>query len=486
MSNEKLVSFEYLLQAYKETQKSIVSSYRGISLTKKAKNILYLQFKTNDRTRKQYSTDLRLDQRGLVQIVEYARLVYEKLRNYESELEFDNWYNETIRGINNTNKTKVSDNGITFKQAIDNLYDWFMSHTDRRGYKRKDNLVSSNNSFDATYLGYLKNLPLDNLVNLDDCLAVVNRYYPEHPKSYRESITAVRKLLEINELYHLKDQWDKQRFHKTNNRNKKERVSKKQIITEDQIITLHNSVIENIDQLTKNGFKEVRLWLNAIMIGFIYGIRPIETFAIKNLDSDYKDSYGNYYPAISKNNSFNADNPYSIIYIGTHTRIGTTVKTGDRQARPLCTLTSNLWTTFDIVQNYQLPSYDPSPNSKEQTQVKAYSKAMCDRLKPWSKRFLELEITQSYSLRRGGNVNGASYGIPSEIRAQSMGHSRLLNETTYLESMTSEQQRKILMSQVNPISLDHALRLINELDFADKKDKAIKLIELIYQIKKLD
>ncbi len=291
MDREKLVGFEYLLQLYTDTQKVIQSNYKGISLKKQDKNKLYLQFKTRERPRSTWATGLTLDQSSLFKVVEYAKLVYEKLKFYESESEFDNWYNETIRGVNTT---KVSDNAITFKQAIDNLYNWFMAQTDRRGHKRKDNLVSSKNSFDATYLGYLKNLPLDKTVNLDDCLVAVNSYYPEHLKSYRETITAVRKLLEINELYNFKDQWDKQRFHKTNSRSKKDRISKKQIITEDQIITLHNSVIENINELTKNGFKEVRLWLNTIMIGFIYGIRPIETFAIKNLDSDYKDSYGNY------------------------------------------------------------------------------------------------------------------------------------------------------------------------------------------------
>jgi hypothetical protein len=305
MNNKELVGFEYLLQSYKDTQKFIASNYRGISLTKKSKNLLYLQFKTSDRPRKQYPTDLKLDQKGLLKVIEYAELVYEKLKNYKDQLEFDNWYNEIIKGINDRKNTDINNNEITFKQAIDNLYDWFMSQTDRRGYKRKDNLVSSQNSFEGGYNRFFKTLPLDKKVNLDDCLIVVNSYYPEHQKSYNWSITAFRKLLEINELHHLKDQWDKYPFRKINSRSKKERVTKKQIITEDQIITLHNSIIENIDSLTKLGFKEVRFWLNAIMIGFIYGIRPIETFAIKNLDSDYQDSYGNYYPAISKNGEFN-------------------------------------------------------------------------------------------------------------------------------------------------------------------------------------
>ncbi len=455
--------------------------YKGVSLRKQDNNTFYLRFKTKTSSRKDWTTGLKLNQADLLKVIDYAKLVHEKLLVYESELEFENWYNQTIKGKNN----QIFDNNqITFKEALSNLYGWFMSQTDRRGYNRKDNLVSSNSSFEGTYQRYLKVLPLDNQVNIEDCSILVNNYYPDHPKSYRESITSVRKLLEVNQLYSLKEQWEKQNFRITNKRNKNERKVKKQTITEEQILNLYEAVIKNIEILIKCRYTEVREWLNAIMIAFIYGLRPIEAFAIKNLECDYQDKQGNHYPAVSKNSIFNPDNPYSIIYIDSHTRIATTVKTGDRQARPLCTLTSNLWLTFNLAKNCQLPNYNPNPNSKEKTQVQAYGNRIGRYLEKWSTKFLGIVITQSYSLRRGGNVNGASYGIPSEIRAQSMGHSRLLNETTYMESMTSEQQRKILMSQVNPISLDQALRLMDNLEFQDEaKIKAIKLIELIYQIR---
>ncbi|MGI0483040.1 hypothetical protein ACN4EE_19930 [Geminocystis sp. CENA526] len=72
---------------------------KGISVLVEGKR-LYFQFKTKNKSRSKYTTGENYTILGLNRCLEKAILIDRQLKNYESEIEFWSWYDETIKGIN--------------------------------------------------------------------------------------------------------------------------------------------------------------------------------------------------------------------------------------------------------------------------------------------------------------------------------------------------------------------------------------------------
>ncbi|MDJ0575206.1 MAG: hypothetical protein QNJ65_08580 [Xenococcaceae cyanobacterium MO_234.B1] len=124
--------------------------------------------------------------------------------------------------------------------------------------------------------------------------------------------------------------------------------------------------------------------------------------------------------------------------IGKETNIGTTIKTGERLARPMIPPKyPNLYFDWDL-QNPKLPTNEPKKSSSYKVIQGFHCRAARDCLIQWDAPF-----TQTHADRHLGNLLGLQAGIPIEIRAQSMGHTVAMNENTYKKRQGIQTQRAI-------------------------------------------
>ncbi len=219
-----------------------------------------------------------------------------------------------------------------------------------------------------------------------------------------------------------------------------------------------------------------KAWLWVFGIQIVYGLRISEVFAIKNLDKPAYDNKGN---LIVHTYNDTINNPHRLIYLDKKTNIGTTIKTGERLARPMIPPKyPNLYFDWDL-HKPKLPRNLPSKNSKSSSLATFYSRTAMDKLIKWKAPF-----TQTHADRHLGNLLGVQAGIPVEIRAQSMGHSVTMNESTYKKRQGIQTQIDVL-TQSNKQAIDFTSGLLEAKQIIKKYPSSevavVELISKIYQ-----
>ena len=202
-------------------------------------------------------------------------------------------------------------------------------------------------------------------------------------------------------------------------------------------------------------------------------MRIHEVFAIANAFEPYKTRDGYTIPAL--NNNKNTDN---ILVLAGKTLIDTTTKTGYRLARPIVPPKyPNLLEMLDIKKPV-FPVNKPRSKSSD-TIRKFYCNKATEQLRRWN-----APTTETHAFRHLANVNGMQAGIPLEIRAQSMGHTPAMNDSTYKKRQSTQTTIDLLLnSNTNAIDFVTALtetkRLVtkNEVD----RDSVVRLLSIVYQ-----
>ncbi len=206
----------------------------------------------------------------------------------------------------------------------------------------------------------------------------------------------------------------------------------------------------------------------------VYGLRISEVFAIKNLD---KPVYDGKNKLIVHAYNDTANNPHRLIYLGKETNLGTTIKTGERLARPMIPPKyPNLYFDWDL-QNPKLPTNKPREGSNNKTITTFFGNMAARYLRRWNAPF-----TQTHADRHLGNLLGVQAGIPVEIRAQSMGHSVTMNESTYKKRQGIQTQIDVL-TQSNKQAIDFTSGLLEAKQIIKKyPNSSVAVVELISKI----
>ena len=226
-----------------------------------------------------------------------------------------------------------------------------------------------------------------------------------------------------------------------------------------------------------NSNLEVRQsWLWVFGIQIVYGLRINEVFAIKNFDQPAYDKKGK---LIVHAYNDKVNNPHRLIYLGKETNIGTTIKTGERLARPMIPPKyPNLYFDWDL-QNPKLPTNEPKKSSSYKVIQGFHCRAARDCLIHWDAPF-----TQTHADRHLGNLLGLQAGIPIEIRAQSMGHMVAMNENTYKKRQGIQTQIDVL-TQSNKQAIDFTSGLLEAKQIIQKYPNSqvvvVELISKMYQ-----
>jgi hypothetical protein len=317
--------YQDIVDYYKLIRKQ---SPMGVSITKQG-NRLYLQFKTPNKKRSPYGCNENFTLIGLNRSLEKAHLVANKLKHYDSELEFWQWYDLEIKGINNNSKNDL----ITFQEAFDYVESWFFGSLDNRGLLRSKTNKSDQRSYSRQYGCNFNIIQNPNeQVKLQIILDSIKSKYPnKYEKRHQECITAFLKLCEVNNLTLIYAQLSKYKIKKENQIVKKR---KKQSISLDEFIQFFNLATNNNcskHELIYLQERKAYFWLFSLQV--IYGLRIADTLAIKNIFDNYipandpmSDDDDTYcYQALVKSSN-------NVIYIGNYTCYGAKIKTGKRIA----------------------------------------------------------------------------------------------------------------------------------------------------------
>ena len=248
-----------------------------------------------------------------------------------------------------------------------------------------------------------------------------------------------------------------------------------QTITLEEFMSWRDRVLGITVKLHFNSNLEVRQsWLWVFGMQIVYGLRINEVFAIKNFDKPAYDKKGK---LIVHAYNDTVNNPHRLIYLGKETNIGTTIKTGERLARPMIPPKyPNLYFDWDL-QNPKLPINEPKKSSSYKVIQGFHCRAARDCLIQWDAPF-----TQTHADRHLGNLLGLQAGIPIEIRAQSMGHTVAMNENTYKKRQGIQTQIDVL-TQSNKQAIDFTSGLLEAKQIIKKcPNSEVTVVELISKI----
>ena len=432
---------------------------RGVTLVKGGNNI-YLQFKTPNTTTSKYKCSGIFSIDGMHEAVRKSNLVKAKLTSMTSEVEFWEWYKKEIE-----EDSQLIDDRITFGEAIKKVEDDFWSRPDRRKQTRDKNNASHQSSWRETYGRFYSYLPSNKVINLDDIHQAISRQQTGS-RSFKYSLSAMKKLCRMNKNQKLIDALDEINTIQTKHH-------KLETINLEDFLAWRTKVLSSIDTDDKRFNPESRkAWIYVFSLQVAYGLRISEVFAIKNLFTDWVTPDGVPIPALS-----NLSNNKNLIYVGSKTNIGTTVKTGSRLARPnIRPKYPNLLEMLDI-KNPMMP--ECKPKTKNTDRIRSfYSSTATKILARWN-----APTTQTHAFRHLANINGIQAGIPQEVRAQSMGHTVQMNESVYKKRQSTQTTIDLLLnSNSNAIDFVTALAEAKKLVAENESDKQViaRLLSIIY------
>lgn len=455
---------------------------KGISLLVNGKR-LYFQFSTKYKSRSKYATGENYTILGLNHCLEKAILIDQRLKNYESEIDFWAWYDETIKGINKN----ATNDLITFKDAINKVRVGFFSVADKRGLPRKEDRESDQKSYDRENGRYFNKLPLDKTVNYQILYDTLFGYCDnKNERKFQDCLRAFLRLCEYNELESIHKKLSKLKVSK-NKRNPNHKHQKQSPLTIDEFILFRQQIINEDNQYQE----EREFWAFIFSMQVLFGLRIGELLSAKNLDKDYIPSQDlseqsddhTIFRAISDPDNYN-----NYLYIGNYTDDDNkTAKTGHKICLPFIHPNyPNLLEVLEIKQN--IPRFINRLKNYGYRQFVHRGKS---NLEKWSEKYLQRKISQTHTNRKLGNANGIAAGIPDSIRAKSLGHSVEMNYK-YYQNFNSQVILDLFESSKKhkqPISFQLAIKLVEQKlqNIDDEKRDDMKsfiwdLLKDIYQI----
>lgn len=455
------IGYESLLSHFKEVQKQ---SPKGVSL-KRNRQTVNLQFEINGE-RNPHGCNSTFSYDGIAKALAKARLVADKLKKIDSETEFWEWYDKEIKEEN-----KIKADLLTFGEAIKLVENdfWRRPRRNKEGQKRDRSNASDNRSLYETYTKFYVSLPLAKNMNWQDVDRAIDKS-KQGKKIHKLCVSAFRKMARLSGNDAILAKLDKIDITQTEFR-------EIQVVDTQQFLEWRNRVLGITASLHFNAQKHMdsrKAWLWVLSTQLVYGMRISEVFAILNLTEPYTTKDGVVFKAL--NDPENRDN---LIILSEKTQIGTTIKTGERIARPLIPVEHYQLIELLEIKNVVLPANKPREGSDFKTIATFYARSARNKLIDWNAPF-----TQTHASRRLGNLNGMLGGIPQEIRSQSLGHTPRSNDESYKKHQHTKTTIDLLLNhQKQAIDFVSALNAAKEIIklHPDSRNGLIALLARIYQ-----
>lgn len=443
--------FSDLLDFYRNQAKK---APKGVSLKKEKNKSLGLQFVLCEK-RVAKTCNESFTHSGIIKAIDKAFLVKDALSKFTNTLDFWAWYDKEILG-----KNDIINNLKTYQTIFNEIEtEYFAGRNKNTKRKRSKDLLSDQYSFKDAYQRFF-----EKFVNTNEYPSVSNIKEAlfncdQGTKSFKGMYFICKQIAtrlnhkEILEYLATID-YEQTIF------NDKQSISFDEF--KNWYLTTKESVLNKTNSLQKNAGLSW-LWVTSMCV--MYGLRPSEIAASLNLTNSYTIN-GTTLKALN-----DPDNKDMLLYLGDFTYFGASIKTGKRLCTPLC-LDQNFIKDFDI-KNILLPiTTSKAPTQFNRNHHKWLTRNDCP-------------VSQTYTFRHLGNQLGEKYGIPSEIRARSLGHSDHVNVTTYKKRDNIQTTIDLLKNHSKqPLSYDLAKCQLENLGL-DLNDKSVKLIlNVIYQLNK--
>lgn len=431
-------------------------------------------------TRVNWSCHCDYSVKGINDAIDKAKSVSSKLSTFESFTEFKHWYDTTIK-----ERQKVSDDRITFSDAINKVDDYFWS---LKGRVKDKNVPGYNNwmsSWETTYGKYFNLLPPNKLLNLEDINKAIIK---KSDKARKNCIRAMIKLCDLAGFNNFSVKLKTLSLHSPNPSNPISQSTTHrdlQTIGIKEFLSLYDAVLEYGDS---NGYakrykEHRRRWLWVFSMQVIYGMRVHEVFSIMNIYLPYTTKDGVTIPALKEKG-----NKDMVAVVGTYTVINTTTKTHYRLCVP------NIHPEYPEIINRlairegQLPDNRPLPTSLPSTIQRFFANKAFYVLSRWQKQLGESAIssdkpfTQTHALRHLSNYIAKIGGKSPDQIAMSLGHSVQMNTTTYMKRGSTEMALDLLTSRTQSLPLQGAVSLYRSIFGSDVNVMVLKLIASIYGV----
>ncbi len=482
----KLVDHELVRAYLKASQKSTPKGIRIVS----SGNRLYLRFKTatkpatvNNSCNEGFTRD------GCINALAKALVVFDKLKEIETESEFWSWYESEIKGA-----VSLENDIITIGDAIEIVKKNYLNGYDKCSRNRGDKKVKINTlaNYHSTYGVFFSRLNSSFRLSGENIISELTRNWGQLfnlsgnqtlcSKGFKNAWTACCKLLRDTKLSSELD--------KVTNYFGSIKVVKKtemQTIDLETFLDFRDRVLGFNDyELTNEQLKNIfsrKSWMKVFSINLLYGFRGQEVKAILNLDEPVTI---NGYTFKALHDSNNQDNILVIdegfwVTDTSGKKHWITTKTGKRIARPMIHPDyPNLVELLGIKDaSVAIPETTPRSNSRPSTIKNALITTMRKRLTNYIKQVGGQGFTQTHALRHLANYHGKLAGLTRDQRALSLGHSQTMNDK-YDKHQTTRNQVNLLMADISQSS--EVQRLKDELTQAQETIKSLE--ETILFLKK--
>ena len=433
---------------------------RGVTLVKGSNNI-YLQFKTPNTPRSKHKCNCTFSIDGMNDAVRKANKVKEKLDSLKSETEFWDWYKKEVE-----QESQLIDDRLTFEEAIKKVENDFWERLSRTKRKRDKSNHSDQTSWNDTYYRFYKKLPLGKPFELNSIETALSSW-EKGSKTYEGAVSAMKHLSRTIRRTDIYDCLCEINAVQTKFKELQNADLESFLVWRDEIL----GVTKELSKLSNTDAREAWMWVFSMQV--TYGLRISEVFAIKNLFEAYITKDGVSIPALN-----DASNIKNLIYIGDKTAIDTTVKTGNRIARPMIPPKYP-----DLIDKLNLKSPVIPTNKPKSNNSKSisnfYNKTAYKCLTRWNGT-----TTETHAFRHLANINGMQAGISKEVRSQSLGHTEAMNDGTYKKRQSTQTTIDLLLdSNVQAIDFVTALASVKRLCTSSPEDKEIsaKILSIIYQ-----
>lgn len=430
---------------------------KGVRLKLQKQKFLMLQFTepvTGKITVK--SSGEQFTDEGIINAVNKCWLISEALGKFESNGEFWSWYDEQILG-----KSTMVDNLKTYREIFTELENAYFSGK-HKNTKRKRSRESVNDirSYKRFYQDCFNRFPdWDTYPSIQDFKAVINGLIIG-TKNAKNNACVLRKIAELSH--------DAKRIVEyLGSINFSQNIyAEKQSIDYSTFLQWFKSVkAKALNNPNKTQSDKTLAWLWVCAMGVIYGLRPTEIVAAKNISESYGVD-GVTFKAIT-----DPKNREKLLYLGDFTYTNVSIKTGARVARPMASV--HVMNELEIEQFPGLPLVE----SLKASAISGNYRGFLIRN--------DCPVTQAYAFRHLANQLGELNGIPQEIRARSLGHSVAVNESVYKKRSNLKTTVDLLTQHAKQsLPMNLALEQLQTLG-VDITDKNVLLIlNVIYQIQK--
>jgi hypothetical protein len=434
---------------------------KGISLRREGKN-LYLVFIWPDiHKRLPKGCNCDFTEIGIITAVDKANKICNALKTLKLASEFWSWYDSSI-----LEKNTLENDLLTYREIFTQIEnEYFNGRNKNTKRKRSKDIPNDIATFHCYYGHIFLCFPDLDAYPTWEVIKSILFSWKQGSKTFKDVYSVIKKICEMSaNSKELLVKLSKIKCEQTE-------FKKIQSISLEQFLTWYKEQLDSIPTIKDpNHRKAKKSWLWVIAIILVYGLRPTEVTAAKNLTKPV--TIGEVViPALN-----DPDNHDLLLVLDDFTYFGTSIKTGGRICKPMVT-DKELIDLLDI-KNPDLPICNPQPDSKAISTIDLFANNLRRKLKNY-----KCPVTETYALRHLANQLGELYGIPQEIRARSLGHSVAMNDSVYKARNNTQTTIDLLTNHSKlPISLNLAKEKLTAMGINTTDPTVETIIRVIYQL----